>query len=58
MDGGMIMEYTITLNDFQINAVLTALGAKAWETRETTAYATYDGAYKAIQQQVKNNTRI
>lgn len=52
------MEYTITLNDLQLNAVLTALGAKAWETRETTAYATYDGAYKAIQQQVKNNTRI
>lgn len=52
-----MINHVITLDDSQLNAVLTALGAKAWETRETTAYATYDGAYKAIQQQVWNQTR-
>lgn len=49
--------HVITLDDSQLNAVLTALGATAWETRETTAYATYDGVYKAIKKQVQKQTK-
>lgn len=49
--------YHITLTEKQREAVLIALGAKAWECRDTTAFATYDEAYKAISKQT-NKKRL
>ena len=50
--------YRIYLDDKEKEAVLIALGKCAWETRETTAYKTYDAAYKSIQKQVKEQQRL
>ena len=43
--------YRLELSEEQLNAVLIALGSAAWNTRETSAYATYDVAYKEISRQ-------
>lgn len=43
--------YNITLTERQKEAVMIALGAKAWECRDTTAFETYDEAYKTISKQ-------
>ena len=45
------MKYQITLTEKQRQAVLIALGAKAWECRDTTAFETYDDTYKTISKQ-------
>lgn len=43
--------YQITLTEKQRQEVLIALGAKAWECRDTTAFETYDETYKTISKQ-------
>lgn len=43
--------YQITLTEKQREAVLIALGARAWECRDTVAFKTYDETYKAISKQ-------
>lgn len=43
--------YNITLTERQKEAVMIALGAKAWECRDTTAFETYDETYKTISKQ-------
>ena len=50
--------YQITLTEKQREAVLIALGAKAWECRDTEAFETYDEAYKAISKQTNRKRRL
>lgn len=45
----------IELTEKQLEAVQIALGAKAWETRGTSAFSTYDETYKAISKQIKKH---
>lgn len=47
------MVYNIFLTERQKEAVMIALGAKAWECRDTTAFKTYDETYKEISKQLK-----
>ena len=46
---------TIVLDAEMLNAVLTAVGGKAWDCRGTLAGETYDRVYKEISRQAKEN---
>lgn len=50
-------KYLIEIDDKTLNAILIALGSRAWENRDTSAFDTYDKAYKSIDEQVEKQRR-